>query len=49
QPEVLLSYMHVSVEHLLERIHATLPIENLPVYDSMASFAQYFKEIIGWT
>jgi NADH-quinone oxidoreductase subunit M len=49
QPEILLSYMHVSVDHLLERIHATLPIENLPVYDSMASFAQYFKEIIGWT
>ena len=49
QPEVLLSYMHVSVEHLLEKINATLPNENLAVYDSMASIAQYFKEIIGWT
>ena len=49
QPEVLLSYMHVSVEHLLEKINATLPNENFAVYDSMASITQYFKEIIGWT
>ena len=45
QPGVLLSYMHVSVEHLLEHVNA----ENLEVYDSVSLFAQYLKEIIGWT
>ena len=44
QPGVLLSYMHVSVEHLLEHVNA----ENLKVYDSVSLFAQYLKEIIGW-
>jgi len=44
QPGVLLSYMHVSVEHLLEHVNA----ENLEVYDSVSLFAQYLKEIIGW-
>ena len=45
QPGILLSYMHVSVEHLLERVHS---IENLDIFDSVTLFAQYFKEIIGW-
>jgi len=44
QPGVLLSYMHVSVEHLLEHVNA----ENLEVYDSVTLFARYLKEIIGW-
>lgn len=44
QPGVLLSYMHVSVEHLLEHVNA----ENLEVYDSVSLFAQYLKGIIGW-
>jgi NADH-quinone oxidoreductase subunit M len=44
QPGVLLSYMHVSVEHLLEHVNA----ENYEVYDSVSLFAQYLKEIIGW-
>ena len=45
QPGILLSYMHVSVEHLLERVHS---IDNLDIFDSITLFAQYFKEIIGW-
>jgi len=44
QPGILLSYMHVSVEHLLEHVNA----ENLEVYDSVTLFARYLKEIIGW-
>ena len=48
QPGVLLSYMHVSVEHLIEHVNATLPIDNLGIYDSVSLFAQYLKEIIGW-
>ena len=48
QPGALLSYMHVSVEHLIEQVNATLPIDNLEVYDSVSLFAQYLKEIIGW-
>ena len=48
QPGVLLSYMHVSVEHLIEHVNATLPIDNLEVYDPVSLFAQYLKEIIGW-
>jgi len=45
QPGILLSYMHVSVEHLLERVHS---IDNLDIFDSITLFAQYFKEAIGW-
>jgi NADH-quinone oxidoreductase subunit M len=48
QPGALLSYMHVSVEHLIEHVNATLPIDNLEVYDPVSLFAQYLKEIIGW-
>ena len=48
QPGALLSYMHVSVEHLIEQVNATLPIDNLEIYDSVSLFAQYLKEIIGW-
>ena len=44
QPGVLLSYMHVSVDHLLEHVSA----ENLEVYDSITLFGRYLKEIIGW-
>ena len=44
QPGVLLSYMHVSVDHLLEHVSA----ENLEVYDSVTLFGRYLKEIIGW-
>jgi NADH-quinone oxidoreductase subunit M len=44
QPGVLLSYMHVSVEHLIEQVNA----ESLEVYDSITLFGRYLKEIIGW-
>jgi len=44
QPGVLLSYMHVSVDHLLEHVSA----ENLEVYDFITLFGRYLKEIIGW-
>jgi len=39
-----LSYMHVSVEHLIEQVNA----ESLEVYDSITLFGRYLKEIIGW-
>ena len=44
QPGVLLSYMHVSVDHLLEHVSA----ENLEVYDSITLFGRYLKEMIEW-
>ena len=44
QPGILLSYMHVSVDHLLDQVN----VESLEVYDSITFFSRYLKEIIGW-
>ena len=44
QPGVLLSYMHVSVDHLLEQVNA----DSLEIYDSITLFGRYLKEIIEW-
>jgi NADH-quinone oxidoreductase subunit M len=44
QPEVLLSYMHASVEHLLEQLNAQ-GVEVFTVSDSTKLLAQYIKEI----
>jgi len=44
QPEILLSYMHVSVDHLLDQVN----VESLEVYDSITFFSRYLKEIFGW-
>jgi len=44
QPEVLLSYMHTSVDHLLEQVNAQ-GVEVFTVSDSIKLLAQYIKEI----
>ena len=44
QPGILLSYMHVSVDHLLDQVN----VESFEVYDSITFFSRYLKEIIGW-
>ena len=44
QPGILLSYMHVSVDHLLDQVN----VESLEVYDSITFFSRYLKEIFGW-
>jgi NADH-quinone oxidoreductase subunit M len=45
QPEVLLSYMHTSVEHLLEQVNAGVQGENLSLLSSADAAVQYIKEI----
>ncbi len=47
QPETLLSYMHVSVEHLVEQVTGTQG-EGLNLYSSVDLIANYIKEIFGW-
>ena len=44
QPGVLLSYMHVSVDHLLDQVNA----ESLEIFDSITLIGRYLKEIIEW-
>jgi NADH-quinone oxidoreductase subunit M len=48
QPEALLSYMHSSVEHLIEQVDITLPVETFALNDSLRLITQYIKEILGW-
>jgi len=48
QPEILLSYMHVSVEHLIEQVNTSNIAGNFDLYDSVSLIAQYLKEIFGW-
>jgi NADH-quinone oxidoreductase subunit M len=43
QPEILLSYMHVSVEHLLEQIHTSPIIEDYNISDSVRLMMQNIK------
>ena len=49
QPGILLSYMHVSVEHLLEQVHLSVGIENYTIYDSIDIMLQNLKKyfIVG--
>ena len=44
QPGILLSYMHVSIDHLLGQVN----VESLEVYDSITFFSRYLKELFGW-
>ena len=44
QPEILLSYMHVSVEHLLEQIHTSPIIEDYNISDSVHLMVQNLKK-----
>ncbi|SVA52142.1 uncharacterized protein METZ01_LOCUS104996 [marine metagenome] len=46
QPEILLSYMHVSVEHLLEQIHTSPIIEDYNISDSVHLMVQNLKKYI---
>ena len=48
QPNILLSYMHVSVEHLLEQVHTTVISDTNPLYDSVIGIAQYIRELFVW-
>ena len=46
QPEVLLSYMHVSVENLLEQVHISQTLENFNMYDLVDTIIQNFNKYI---
>ena len=48
QPGILLSYMHVSVEHLLEQVHTVVPLETFNINHSINLVAEYFKELLWW-
>jgi len=48
QPDLLLSYMHVSVEHLLEQLHNALHPESVLFNESVESIAQYIKALFKW-
>ena len=49
QPGILLSYMHVSVEHLVEQVHISTEGINYTMYDSVDKILQYFQKyfIVG--
>ena len=40
QPNILLSYMHVSVEHLLEQLNNSLQLESINAYDVVNSISE---------
>jgi len=40
QPNILLSYMHVSVEHLLEQLNNSLQLESINTYDVVNSISE---------
>jgi len=48
QPGILLSYMHVSVEHLLEQVHTVVPLETFNINHSINLVAEYVKELLWW-
>ncbi len=48
QPNILLSYMHVSVEHLLEQVHNSVQLESINAYDTINSIAGYIKALFKW-
>ena len=45
QPEILFSYMHVSVEHLLEQVHTSVIIENFTINDAFDGLIQNLKTL----
>ena len=49
QPDILLSFIHVSVEHLIEQVHISTDAVNYSIYDSVDIMIQYFKKyfIVG--
>jgi len=46
QPGILLSYMHVSIEHLLEQVHTAVPLESFNIYDSVNFIVERLKELL---
>jgi NADH-quinone oxidoreductase subunit M len=48
QPNILLSYMHVSVEHLVEQLHNSIILEDINAYDTVSSIAEYIKALFKW-
>ena len=44
QPGIPLSYMHVSVEHLLEQVHISTEVVNYTIYDSIDIMVQNLKK-----
>ena len=48
QPGILLSYMHVSVEHLLEQVHTAVSFETIKINDSIILVAEYVKGLFWW-
>ncbi len=48
QPEILLSYMHVSVAHLLEQLHATASYETYVVHDTVNAILEYIRGLLRW-
>ncbi len=48
QPEIVLSYMHASVEHLVEQIHTAVPLDPNRIYNSVNLFVEYVKELLWW-
>ena len=48
QPNILLSYMHVSVEHLVEQLHNPIILENINANDTISSIAEYVKALFKW-
>ena len=48
QPNILLSYMHVSVEHLLEQLNKSSQLESINAYNTVNSIAEYIKGLFKW-
>ena len=46
KPGFLLSYMHISVEHLLEQVHTNVPLETFNIHDSMNVIIEHVKELL---
>ena len=44
QPGIFLSFIHVSVEHLVEQVHISTEGINYTMYDSVDKILQYFKK-----
>ena len=48
QPSILLSYMHVSVEHLIEQLNNSLQLESINPYDVFSSISENIKALFKW-
>jgi NADH-quinone oxidoreductase subunit M len=48
QPNILLSYMHVSVEHLLEQVHNSIQLESINAYDLVNLISENIKALFKW-